>query len=87
MKHTHFVASRANLTNVRFSDRYFVQVAPQLYYLRTDGRDGFYLNSGLTLADRRLPLSISAMVNTALRTRIAAAEGFLWNVSLNYSIR
>lgn len=86
VQHTHFVASRATLTNMRISDRYFVQVAPQLYYLRTDDRDGFYFNSALTLADRRLPLSIAAMLNQALRTRIVA-DRFLWNVSLTYSLR
>jgi hypothetical protein len=86
VKHTHFIASRANLTNVGISDRYLVQVALQLYYLKTGG-DGVYVNSALTLAHRKLPLSISAVVNQAMRTNIVAAERFLWNVSLIYSIR
>jgi hypothetical protein len=52
-----------------------------------DARAGSYLNSGLTVAARTLPVSISAMVNKTIRTRIAAGEDFLWNVSLTYSLR
>jgi hypothetical protein len=75
-----------SLTNVRISDRYFARLDPQLSYLRTDDRVGFYLNSGFTLAKRNLPLSISAFVNKPIRTSVLGGEDFLWNVSLNYSI-
>jgi hypothetical protein len=85
-KHTQFAASRVSLTNVGISDRYFVRLDPQLSYLRTDDRVGFYLNSGFTLAKRNLPLSVSAVVNKPVRTSVPGGEHFLWNVSLNYSI-
>ena len=85
-KHTRFAASRVSLTNVRISDRYFVRLDPQLSYLTTDDRVGFYLNSGFTLAKRSLPLSISAVVNKPIRTSVPGGEDLLWNVSLNYSI-
>lgn len=51
-----------------------------------DDIDGFYFNSTLTLAKRKLPLSISAMINEPIKTNISAGNGFLWNVSLIYSL-
>lgn len=84
-KHTHFIALRANLTNDLLPDQYFIRFAPQLYYLRADSRDGFYVYSGLTFAKRNLPLSVSAVVNRTLQTRISEGEDFIWNMSLNYS--
>lgn len=86
-KNTHFLSLRASLTSAGLSDQYIVRLAPQLYYLRMDDRDGLYLNSGLTLAKRGFPLPVSAMVNKVVQTRILAGEDFLWNVSVNYSIR
>jgi hypothetical protein len=87
VKNTHFVALRVNLTNVKIADPYSVEIAPQLYYLRMDGREGVYFNSGLTLATRTMPLSISATVNKTIWTGIAAGEDFLWNLSLSYSMK
>lgn len=87
VRHTHFVAARASLTDVRLPGRYVVRADPQLYYLRTGGEDGVYLNAAATVARRGLPVSVSAMANTPIRTRIAAGQVALWNVSLTYAIR
>ncbi len=82
VQNTHFLSARANLTNVRLSDQVFLQFAPQLYYLNMDGRDGFYVNSAVTLGSRSRALAISLMVNKTMRTRIPVGEDLLWNVSL-----
>ena len=87
VKHTHFVAARVTLSDVAVSDRYSIQLAPQLYYLRSDSQDGVYFNVGTTLTRQNFPLSLSAMVNKPIQTQIAAARGLLWNVSVGYTIR
>lgn len=88
VQNTHFLAARANLMNVQILDGVSVQFAPQLYYLNMDGRDGWYVNAALTLAHRDYPaVAIATMVNETIRTRIAAREDFLWNVSVIYSLR
>ena len=87
VQNTHFLSARANLTNLWLSDRVFLQFAPQLYYLNMDGRDGWYVNSAVTLGGRNLPLAIASMVNKTIRTRITTGADFLWNVSLIYSLR
>lgn len=81
--HTHFLAARANVTSIPITRGYVLQFAPQLYYLWMDGRTGVYANAGLTLANLKLPFSVSATVNRPVRTGIAGGESFLWNVSLN----
>lgn len=87
-RNTHFISLRSNLSSSGLlSDRYFVQLSPQVYYLKADNPDGFYVYSGLTIGRRNLPLSIGAAVNKVVQTRVPGSEDFLWNVSLTYSIR
>lgn len=84
--HTHFVAARASVPNLARTGRYAVNLAPQLYYLRTDGQEGIYLGSGATLARQGLPVSISTTVNLPLRSGVAGGQDFIWNVSLSYVV-
>ena len=86
-RHTHFVAARAGLANLRLPARFVARLDPQVYYLKSDERDGIYLNSRVTLAERHVPVSISGIVNLPIRTNIPRGGAFLWNVSLNYASR
>ena len=85
-RHTHFLSARANLASAWLSDQYVVRLAPQLFYLKVDERDGFYYNSGMTVAKRKFPVSLSTMVNGTIRSSVVQSDDFLWNVSLTYSI-
>lgn len=86
-KNTHFVALRSTFANVPLSDRYFIRFVPQVYYLKADARDGYYLNSTLTVAKGSFPLSIGSQVNRVIQTRILEGDDLIWNVSVSYSIR
>lgn len=86
-KHTNFLAARGSLTNVRLPEQLSLRFDPQVYYLRTDDLDGFYLYGAATLARRNLPLSISTVVNRPIRSNVVGGGEFLWNVSVRYSIR
>jgi len=57
----------------------------QVYYLKMDVYDGYYLNATLTLVNRKFPLSVSTLINKAIKTEIPVGEDFLWNVSLIYT--
>ena len=57
-----------------------------MYYLKTDDRDGVYLNSMLTVAKHNLPLSMSTTANRPIRSTVVGGTGFLWNVNLHYAI-
>lgn len=84
-KNNTMISARAGFSNIRLSDQFYLRFNPQIYYLRMDDLDGFYLNSSLTFARRNFPLSVSGMINNPIKTSIEAGNGFLWNISLNYS--
>ena len=60
-RHTHFVAARAGVANLRLPARFVSRLDPQLVYLRLDDRAGIYLNSRVTVAKRDLPAPLRAL--------------------------
>lgn len=85
IKHTHFIAARMNLTNIKLSDQYAMRFNPQIYYLKTDRQDGFYWGSTLSVSKKNCPVSISSLVNKTIRSNVLGSKDFIWNVSLIYS--
>jgi hypothetical protein len=84
-RHTHFVSAGASLANLRLPARFVARLDPQVNYLKLDDRDGVYLTSRLSLAKRDLPVAISGIVHSPIRTNLQRGGAFLWNVSLNYA--
>ncbi len=80
----HFLSIRPDFNNIPLTKKVFLRLNPQFYYLKIDKLDGFYSAVGLTVAHRKLPLSISTMMNLKLKSEIATKD-FDWNVSLTYS--
>jgi hypothetical protein len=84
-QNTHFLTLRSSFSNIKLSPQYFLKFTPQISYLKTDSKDGFYSAANLTLAKQNFPLSISTMMNKTIKTDIAGKD-FNWNVSLVYSL-
>ncbi len=85
VKNTHFVSLRGNFANINLSNQYFLKFASQIYYLKADKEDGFYVNSTLTLVRRNCPLSISSILNKTIESSVSGSKNFIWNVSLTYT--
>lgn len=83
-RHTNFISLRTNLGNIRLAGPYHLKMNPQVYYLRMDKNEGFYVTSNLAFARSSFPLSFSTAINRALQSDIAGRK-FDWNVSLVYS--
>ncbi|MBL7873911.1 MAG: hypothetical protein JNM78_20020 [Cyclobacteriaceae bacterium] len=81
---SYFIGYRVNFNNVKLTDLFFMRFNPQLYYLKTDDLDGYYVTYTLTLAMKDFPLSISHIANKTIKSDIPAKD-FDWNVSLIYS--
>ena len=81
---SYFAGFRSTITNINITKQLFLKFNPQVYYLKTDDKDGVYFTNTLTLAMRNFPLSISNIVNKAIQSEIPAKD-FDWNVSLVYS--
>lgn len=84
-KNTHFVGLSVRYTSALFFKHFSVVIRPQVYYLRMDGDTGTYVTSTFSLANKRLPVSLSAIFNKTLRSNISGVEDFLWSMSVVYS--
>jgi hypothetical protein len=85
VQNTNYIGLRCGFTNIRISDGFYLRFSPQVYYLKMDENDGFYLNATLTLARNNFPLTVSSLVNQTLTTEIPVGEDFIWNISLTYT--
>jgi len=85
VRNTHFLAVRPYFSNIRVTKQLLMSFYPQVYYLKTDAKDGFYVSSTLILAKRNFPFSVSSMFTTPVQTKIPAGRSTIWNVSLAYT--
>ncbi|KAB7729387.1 hypothetical protein F5984_17380 [Rudanella paleaurantiibacter] len=81
----HFLTVNSNFANIKLTNQLFMQIVPQIYYLKLEAQDGFYASSTVILAKRNFPLSLSTIVNKIIQTNIAGSKDFIWNVTLIYS--
>lgn len=82
---THFVTFNTSFTNIKLSDQFFINVNPQLYYLKLDDEGGFFITSSLTVSKNNFPLSVSSIINKRIESTIPGSKDFVWNISLVYS--
>jgi hypothetical protein len=85
VKNIHYIAFRTNFLNIKLSNQFYVRFSPQVYYLRVDEKDGFYISSSLTLVKRNFPVSLSTMITAPIQTNVTVSKSALWNVSLIYT--
>ncbi len=80
----HFLSLRADFNNLPLSKQLYLKFNPQVYYLAIDDADGIYAAGSLALAHRKWPLSVSTMMNKAVKSEIAVSD-FEWNVGLTWA--
>jgi len=85
VQNTHFLTINSYFSNIRLSEKFYMRFYPQVYYLRMDAEDGFYITASLTLARRGFPLAFQTIVNQPFTTTIPGGDDFVWNISLIYS--
>jgi hypothetical protein len=84
VRNSHFVSFRVNFSNINLTDKLFMRLMAQAYYLKLDDTDGTYVNATLSLNRRNFPFSVSSTMNKTIQSNIPG-NGFLWNVNLTYS--
>ena len=85
VNNTHFITINSNFSNIKLTKQFFMKFAPQVFYLKMDNQDGYYVTSAITLAKKNLPFTIQSIMSKAINTSIVAKSDFVWNVSLIYS--
>ncbi len=86
LKNSHFLTVNTNFSSMSLSEKIYLSVKPQLYFLKMDTNDGFYFTSSFTLSREDCPFSISSVINKTLNSNIVGSKNFVWNVVLNYNI-
>lgn len=84
VKNTHFVTLNSVFNEINLSPSLYLNISPQLYFLGQDELTGVYTVGYITLARRNFPVSISAIFNKAIDTRIQPEKDFIWSLLLNY---
>jgi hypothetical protein len=80
----HFLSFRTDFNDIPLTKQLYLKFNPQVYYLQIGDTNGIYAAGSLALAHRKWPLSVSTMMNKALKSDIAASD-FEWNVGLTYA--
>lgn len=83
-QNSNFLALQGNFNKIKLIGKTYVNFNPQVFYLKVDEADGFYLNATTTIGVQNFPFKIAGIVNKAIQSTIVAKD-FDWNVSLIYS--
>lgn len=84
---THYLSLYSSIPNISLFNDLYMNLRPQVYYLKIDEIDGFYVVLSFALGIRNIPITISSTVNKIIDSEITGNDDPLWNVSLNYSYR
>jgi hypothetical protein len=84
VQYSNYVTLMANFSSINLSDKTFLRLIAQAYYLKMDKNDGFYVNSTLSLNRRNFPFSVSSTINKVIDSTLPGND-FLWNINLVYA--
>ncbi|MBY0535686.1 MAG: hypothetical protein K2P88_07535 [Chitinophagaceae bacterium] len=80
---THFATINANWGNVKIAPSLYFRAQPQLYFLKLDKAEGYYVTSAFTLSSPKTAFVLSSVVNKKIQSTIPGKD-FVWNVALIY---
>jgi hypothetical protein len=84
-KNNHFLAINWTVNHLRLVRDWYLKVTPQVYYLKLDQQDGYFVTSSFALAKPGFPFSLGAIINKRIEAAIAGSRDFVWNTTLVYS--
>ena len=84
-QNTNFLSLQGNFTKLKLLGKAYFNFNPQVFYLKVDAHDGFYVNATTTLGIHGFPVTVAGIVNKAVTSTIAA-RNFDWNLSLVYTL-
>ena len=81
---THFVTFNTSFTGLPLGGNYVLYFNPNVYYLKVDKEDGFYLSGAAGIVNKNSPISLLGSYNKEINTHITGSRNFDWNVTLSY---
>jgi len=82
----HFLSLSPVFSPIDVTGDYKLGLFPQVFYLRLDDRDGFYISGSLLFEKRNFPLSLGSTFYKTFDDEIGGKD-FNWNLSLFYTFR
>jgi hypothetical protein len=82
----HFLSLSPVFSPIAISHGFQLSLFPQVFYLRLDDRDGFYISGNLLVDKRNFPLSLGSTFYKTFDNEIGGQD-FNWNLSLFYTFR
>lgn len=86
-RNTYMLAFRPSISNIPLTKKIVARIGPEVYYLIMDDNDGVFFNARFLLSKKNSPLSVSALINTPIKSNIPSDYNFLWNVGLTYTFK
>jgi len=83
-QNNNFLSLQSSFRNIKLTGKTYLNLNPQVFYLKVDSNDGFFVNATATLGINSFPISISSIVNKAIDSSIPSKD-FDWNISLIYT--
>jgi hypothetical protein len=80
----HFVTLNTNINNIPLFNNFKLGLSPQVYYLKVDKQDGYYLTGNIVLTKTNSPFGLMSTMNKEINTNIAGSKNFDWNITLMY---
>ena len=81
-----FISFRANINNIRLSKILSLNFNPEVYFLKIDANQGFYIAQTLAIKHSKSPFSISTTMNKSIDSNINS-KSFDWNIGINYNFK
>lgn len=80
----HFLSLSPVFSPIGISNDFQINLFPQVFYLRLDNRDGFYISGNLLVEKRNFPLSVGSTFYKTFDNEIGGKD-FNWNLCLFYT--
>ncbi|HPF52220.1 MAG TPA: hypothetical protein PK335_11630 [Draconibacterium sp.] len=84
-KNTYMASFRPAFSNIPIVKDVTARIAPEVYYLKMDAKDGVFFNSRFLINKKSSSFSISGLVNNPIKSNISSEYSFLWNVGVSYT--
>ena len=77
---------RTYVQNINLSKSFSLSFNPEIYFLKIDSNQGYYVAQTFAIRHSKLPFSISTTMNKAINSNINA-KPFDWNIGFNYNFK
>jgi hypothetical protein len=84
-QNSHFLSLQGNFIKLKLVGKTHISFNPQVFYLKLDADDGFYVNATTTLGVGNFPITLSGIVNKAITSELTAQD-FDWSINLIYTL-